>query len=132
MTPGRAELVPRQREEASGAGFAVCVLFHQIGSSGSSKHCGLGKEAFQTFPGSFSVAPSAASGERASKRRPGLAGMGDGAWAGATHPQAMATALPGARGATSRELAYAFCFACASPSAALNPSALAKKQVLVP
>lgn len=87
---------PRQREEASGAGFTVCVLFYQIGPNSSSKHCGLGREAFQTFPGSFSVAPSAARGERASERLPGLAGVGDGAWAGATHPKAVATALPGA------------------------------------
>lgn len=137
---------PRQREEVSGAGFAVCVLFYQIGPNSSSKHCGLGKGISAHSP-----APSPwpkvrlVECEGANESLPERAGIGD----RATHGD-----LPGSRQTLEgqimripkqrpqpcqvhtepclKELPYAFCFACASPSATQNLSALAEKQVPVP
>lgn len=108
-TPGHAELIPRQREEASRAGLAVYVLFYQIASA-AAKVVVWAKMHFSSFPSSFSVSWSTASGGRASKwkshcvcwcrrlshlrslaRKPANTGGAD-----PVHPKAVAAALPGA------------------------------------
>lgn len=134
---------PRQREEASGASFALCLLSDRakwqqqtlrFGERGISAH---------------SLAPSPwpevqlVERERADESLPGCTGVGDGAtcrdlpgsWQERLIPlipkqwpqPCQVHAEPHLK-----ELAYAFCFARASPSAAHNLSALAGERVPVP